>query len=47
MLENEGLAECVCEHLKLNNPKPDLTDWIEMINRQKATKKRSKYRSCR
>lgn len=39
MLENEGLAECVCEHLKLNNPKPDLTDWIEMINRQKAAKK--------
>ena len=39
MLENEGLSECVCEHLKLNNPKPDLTDWIEMINRQKAAKK--------
>lgn len=36
MLENEGLAKCVCEHLKLENSKPDLTDWIEMINRQKA-----------
>ena len=39
MLEEEGLAECVCEHLKLNNPKPDLADWIEMINRQKAASK--------
>lgn len=39
MLENEGLAEIVCEHLKLNAPKPDLTDWTEMINRQKAADK--------
>ena len=39
MLEQEGLADCVCEHLNLNNPKPDLTEWTEMINRQKAAKK--------
>lgn len=39
MLEEEGLAEVVCEHLKLNNPKPDLTDWTEMIKRQKAATK--------
>lgn len=39
MLENEGLAECVCEHLKLDNPKPDLTDWTEMIKRQKSASK--------
>lgn len=39
MLENEGLADCVCEHLKLENKTPDLTEWTEMINRQKAAKK--------
>lgn len=39
MLEQEGLADCVCEHLNLDNPKPDLTEWTEMINRQKAAKK--------
>ena len=39
-LENEGLANAVCHHLNLNNPKPDLTEWTEMVNRAKnATKK--------
>ena len=39
MLENEGLADIVCEHLNLENKTPDLTDWNEMISRQKAAKK--------
>ena len=39
MLENEGLADIVCEHLNLENRTPDLTDWNEMISRQKAAKK--------
>lgn len=40
MLEEEGLADCVCHHLNLENPKPDLTEWIEMINRQKAAERK-------
>ena len=36
MLENEGLADCVCHHLGLENRKPDLTEWIAMTERQKA-----------
>ena len=39
-LENEGLAHSVCHHLKLEDRKPDLTEWIAMVNRTKsATKK--------
>lgn len=39
-LENEGLAHSVCYHLKLEDRKPDLTEWIAMVNRTKsATKK--------
>ena len=36
MLENEGLADCVCHHLGLENRKPDLTEWIAMTERQKT-----------
>ena len=40
MLEKEGLADCVCHHMKIENKKPNLSDWIDMVNRQKnATKK--------
>ena len=39
MLENEGLANAVCHHLHLDNPKPDLHEWIEMVNRQKNAHK--------
>ncbi len=39
MLENEGLADVVCEHLNLKNPEPDLTEWTQMIERQKSAKK--------
>lgn len=39
-LENEGLADVVCEHLHLENRKPDLSDWNAMIDRVKnCTKK--------
>ena len=39
-LGNEGLAHSVCHHLKLEDRKPDLTEWIAMVNRTKsATKK--------
>lgn len=39
-LENEGLADSVCHHLGLENRKPDLTEWIDMVNRQKNATKR-------
>ncbi len=39
MLEKEGLADCVCHHMKLENKKPDLCEWIDMVNRQKAATK--------
>ncbi len=32
-LEKEGLADVVCHHLKLEDRKPDLKDWLEMIER--------------
>ena len=32
-LENEGLADVVCEHLNLEKRKPDLSGWLEMIDR--------------
>lgn len=39
MLEAEGLADCVCYHLNLENPKPDLSEWHAMVERQKAAHK--------
>jgi len=35
MLENEGLAETVCKRLNLKCHAPDLTDWKQMVDRQK------------
>lgn len=35
-LEEAGLANVVCEHLKLENRKPDLTEWTEMVRTQKS-----------
>lgn len=35
MLEQEGLAACVCHHLGLENRTPDLKEWIQMTERQK------------
>lgn len=39
-LEKEGLADVVCQHLSLENRKPDLAEWTEMVRRaESATKK--------
>ncbi|MCI5578345.1 MAG: CTP synthase [Oscillospiraceae bacterium] len=39
MLEHEGLAHSACYHLGLEDRKPDLTEWQEMVHRQEnATK---------
>lgn len=39
MLEKEGLAKVVCDHLSLEQREPDLTEWEEMVKRQyNATK---------
>lgn len=32
-LENEGLAKSVCHHLGIEDRKPDLTEWNEMVHR--------------
>ncbi len=41
MLEAEGLAKAVCRKLELRCPaEPDLTDWIAMVDRQKAADRR-------
>ena len=39
MLEKEGLADAVCHHLNLENRTPDLTEWANMVNKQKAATK--------
>lgn len=39
MLEDEGLAASVCHHLNLENRTPDLTDWTEMVDKQKSASK--------
>ncbi|MBQ1433910.1 MAG: CTP synthase [Ruminococcus sp.] len=39
-LEKEGLADRVCEHLRLESPKPDLADWLAMIDRVENCKKK-------
>ncbi len=37
-LEKEGLAEAVCHHLNLEKRRPDLDEWIDMVNRTAAAK---------
>jgi CTP synthase len=39
MLEKEGLADTVCHHLKLENRKPDLSEWTAMVQRQQNAHK--------
>lgn len=39
MLENEGLAKSVCHHLGLEDRKPDLTEWTEMVRKQEHAEK--------
>ncbi len=38
MLEKEGLAKTVCKRLGLTCSEPDLSEWEEMVNRQKNPK---------
>jgi CTP synthase len=38
MLEKEGLTDAVCHHLGIPNSKPNNTDWIDMVERQKAAR---------
>ena len=35
-LEKERLAEIVCKKLKIDSPEPNLTEWINMVDREKA-----------
>lgn len=37
MLEEEGLANVVCDHLRMENPAPDLEGWRKMVYRQENT----------
>ena len=39
MLEEEHLAQAVCDCLHLPCPKPDLMDWMEMLDNMKAASK--------
>ncbi len=39
-LENEGLAKAVCHHLGLEDRKPDLEEWTQMVQRQSSATKR-------
>ena len=39
MLENEGLANAVCEHLNIKNSKPTLSAWKTMVEQLKSYKK--------
>ena len=38
MLEKEGLAKIVCQRLGLECSEPNLTEWVEMVDRQKNPK---------
>lgn len=35
MLENEGLAKAVCKKLGLENREPDLTEWMNMLEKER------------
>jgi len=39
MLEKEGLANSVCYHLGLKNNKFDLSEWTDMVSKQKSANK--------
>ena len=38
MLEKEGLAASVCRHLRLENRRPELDDWIHTVERCKSAR---------
>ncbi|NLK36912.1 MAG: CTP synthase [Epulopiscium sp.] len=39
MLEEEGLANVVCRKLSIENPEPDMTEWIEMLEKERSRNK--------
>lgn len=39
MLENEGLAKAVCKKLGLENKEPDLTEWMNMLEKERNMSK--------
>jgi len=41
MLEKEGLAEIVCEKLKINCVSPNLSEWKEIVEKDKVKKEKS------
>ena len=40
MLENEGLAKAVCKKLGLENREPDLTEWMNMLEKERNISER-------
>ena len=42
MLEKEGLANIVCRELGLENPEPQLDEWIQMVEKDKGRKDKVK-----
>jgi CTP synthase len=42
----EGLDNAVCEHLRLDVPEPDMSDWEEMVSRFKNPQHRVKIAIC-
>ena len=47
MLEKEGLADIVCKRLGLVCKEPDLTEWKEMVEKQKEFQGQCDYCTCR
>lgn len=39
LMAREGLDEVVCQKLQLDVPKPDLSEWIDMVQREKSAKR--------
>ncbi len=39
LLEQENFAQIVCSKLKLKSPQPDLSDWLELVEHQRAITK--------
>ena len=40
MLEEQNIADVVCKKLGMPCGKPDLTDWIDVVNRERALSKK-------
>ena len=40
MLENEGIADAVCHHLRLEKSQSRITEWVTMVEKVKAATKK-------